>query len=182
MNSILSLLNLFLVFQSIVFPGEKTYENPETLNIGIEQANMEVQTENVEFLIEDINEAGSLTKGYMDEDNILHTVQIEASPTSDISSSNISLTRLANKTYTIRYTKDANVSSAFKIDILSNKIQRAHSSSVTLYKGTLSDSKLVRISSTKAQQTFNQKLLFGTRKYSITATVSNGKIVVHAIP
>src|SRR5690625_1130513 len=120
-NSILSLLNLFLVFQSIVFPGEKTYENPETLNIGIEQANMEVQTENVEFLIEDINEAGSLTKGYMDEDNILHTVQIEASSTSDIPSSNISLTRLANKTYTIRYTKDANVRYSFKNKNLSKK-------------------------------------------------------------
>src|SRR5699024_2077890 len=88
MNSILSLLNLFLVFQSIVLPGESAYENPEILNIGIEQANRDVQTENVEFLIEDINEAGSLTKGYMDEDNILHTVQIEASPTSDIPSGN----------------------------------------------------------------------------------------------
>src|SRR5699024_5202798 len=147
MNSILSLLNLFLVSQSIALPGESTYENPEILNIGIEQANREVQTENLDFLIEDINEAGSLTTGYMDEDNILHTVQIETSPTTDIRLSNISIMSLANKTYTIRYTKDANVSSAFKIDILSNKIQRAHSSSVTLYKGTLSDSKLVRISS-----------------------------------
>src|SRR5699024_4574049 len=152
MNSILSLLNLFLVFQSIVLPGESTYVNSEILNIGIVQTNREVQTENLDFLIEDINEEENFTKLYKEENNILHKVQIEASPTSDIPSSNISLMSLANKTYTIRYTKDANVSSAFKIDILSNKIQRAHSSSVTLYKGTLSDSKLVRISSTKAQQ------------------------------
>src|SRR5699024_7021263 len=182
MNSILSLLNLFLVFQSIVFPGEKTYENPETLNIGIEQANMEVQTENVEFLIADINEAGNLTKRYMDEDNILHTVQIEASPTSDIPSSNISLTRLANKTYTITHTKNSNYKASFKIDILSNKIQRAHSSSVTLYKGTLSNSKLTRVSSTKAQLMFNQKLVLATINNNITATVSNGKISVTVTP
>src|SRR5699024_10107012 len=161
-------LNLFLVFQSIVLPGESAYENPEILNIGIEQANRDVQTENVEFLIEDINEAGSLTKGYMDEDNILHTVQIEASPTSDIPSGNISLTSVANKTYTITQTKNSNYKASFKINMLSNKIQKAHSSSVTLYKGTLSNNKLTRVSSTKAQQTFNQKLLFGTRKYSVT--------------
>lgn len=182
MNSILSLLNLFLVFQSIVLPGESTYENPEILNIGIEQANREVQTENVEFLIEDINEAGSLTKRYMDEDKILHTVQIEASPTSDISSSNISLTRLANKTYTITHTKNSNYKASFKIDILSNKIQRAHSSSVTLYKGTLSNSKLTRVSSTKAQLTFKQKLVLATINNNITATVSNGKISVTVTP
>jgi hypothetical protein len=187
MKNILPLINFFLVFQATVLPWKLSHEESDELNIGIEQTNEDIQTEDeeagdLEFLIEDINKAESITKEYIDEDNIIHTVQIETNPASDTPSSNISLTRLANKTYTIRYTKDASVSSSFKIDILSNKIQRAHSSSVTLYKGTLSDSKLVRISSTKAQQTFNQKLLFGTRKYSVTATVSNGKIVVHAIP
>ncbi len=89
---------------------------------------------------------------------------------------------LQNKTYTIKYTKESEVASSFKIDIQSNKIQRAHSNQVTLYTGTLSDSKLVRISSTKAQQTFNQKIFFVTIKYSVVASIAGGKIVVTTSP
>lgn len=187
MKNILPLINLFLVFQATVLPWKLSHEESDELNIGVEQTNEDIQTEDeeagdLEFWIEDINKAESITKEYIDEDNIIHTVQIETSPTSDIPSSNINLVSLANKTYTITHTKNSNYKASFKINILSNKIQKAHSSSVTLYKGTLSNSKLTRVSSTKAQLTFKQKLVLATINNNITATVSNGKISVTVTP
>lgn len=179
MKNILTLASLFLAFQSTGGILKLNPENPDELHIGVEQSYADTQIKDVEFLIEDINEKESVTKEYIDEDNTIHTVQIEVDqvPNTLLSSRN-----LANKTYTITHTKNLNYKASFKIDIVSNKIQRAHSSSITLYRGSLSNNKLVRVSATKAQQTFNQKLVLTTIKNSINATVTDGKIKVTVTP
>lgn len=68
------------------------------------------------------------------------------------------------------------------MDVISNRIQSAHSGYVKLLRGTLSDRLLTRISPTKAQQTFKQKFLTYTVNNSMTATIANGKITVTITP
>lgn len=184
MKTLLLVLNLLLASTSSLPIAGALLEAVEEPNNSIELIDRDIQNENqpisVEFELENIDDKGGISKQFIDHDNVTHTIEIETSTETNGTTSNIM--SLQNKTYIIRHTKNLNYESSFKVDILSNKIQRAHSSNINLFLGTLVSSKLTRISSSQAQQVFKQKKLFVTTNNSITATVSSGKISIVVTP
>lgn len=187
MKMILPHLKLFLTVQLAALVWEFGYRDSSTILVEASEIdnNNNIQTEETltnefEFILQDIDIKGSSSQLFIDDENIIHNLTIEAEQSVNISS--YSVMNLANKTYTIKHTKNNSYESTFKIDILSNRIQKAHSGSVKLFRGILSDRKLTKVSSVKVQQTFKQKLALATINNSISATLSNGKIVVTVTP
>lgn len=110
--------------------------------------------EKLNFMLSEIDQNGSVTEEFVDENNIVHTLTVEVEPNSN--GNGYGIMSLSNKTYVIKHTKNNSYEASFKLDISSNRIQSAHSGYVKVFRGTLSDKKLTKVSSIKAQQTFKQ--------------------------
>lgn len=122
--------------------------------------------------IKEITEKGFVSSNYLDVSGNLNEITISLD-------SNVMLFA-NNNTYTVSHTSKGYYVASYKIDVSSNKITKVHSPSVTLSIGTLSNQNLVKISDTKANLSFNQKVLIGTLNRNISSTISNGKISVTA--
>lgn len=127
--------------------------------------------DNFEFSIEEINENNSVTIEHSNLSNTIDQVTVSKSPAN-------SLLRIKNSTYTIKHNSNGFYSASFKIDVSSNKVTKAHSSSVSLNIGSLSNKKLTRPSANQARLSFDQGLLISTLNRKITATVNSTKISI----
>lgn len=125
----------------------------------------------LDFSIQEINEDNSVTLEYLNESNTIDQITVSKIPT-------YSLLRIKNSTYTIKHTSNGFYSASFKIDVSSNKVTRVHSSSVSMYIGSLSNTTLTRPSSNQGRLSFNQNLLISNLNRQITATVNSDKISI----
>lgn len=145
-----------MIFLSVFwFPNEVSADTDNTLD----------------FSIQEINENNSVTLEYLNESNTIDQITVSKIPT-------YSLLRIKNSTYTIKHTSNGFYSASFKIDVSSNKVTRAHSSSVSMYIGSLSNTTLTRPSSNQGRLSFNQNLLISNLNRQITATVNSDKISI----
>lgn len=127
----------------------------------------------VDFNLNELSENRRLEKKIIDKNNVLHTIAVEE----DINQG-FGILSLQNKTYTVRHTEGGVYEASFKIDINSNKIRRVHSDSIKIFRGSISNRQLSKISDTRARLSFTQRyLLFSTDK-RITATISGSTLSV----
>lgn len=149
-----------VIFMSIMFLSLCLFPKRASANI-------------LDFSIEEINEKNSVTHEYLNESNNLDQITVSK----DFSNT---LLRIKNNTYTIKHTSTGFYQASFKIDVSSNKVNKAHSSSVSIYIGSSSNINLTRPSTSQGRLSFNQRLPISTLKRNITATVNSNKISVTA--
>lgn len=175
------LLSTLAFIQIVAAPivSADTLESAEISN-NVQIPEIEGETSNtIEFDLTDVNREGELTETILEEDNTLHTITLEIEPEPN---KGFAARMLANKTYNVKHTANNSYTSSFKIDVHSNKIQRAHSGNVKVFKGSMSGEKLTKISSTKAKQTFKHKYLLFTVNRSLTVSIANNKVSITVNP
>ncbi|MFO8234966.1 MAG: DUF5626 family protein [Bacteroidales bacterium] len=137
------------------------------------QINKSLNEEMVEFDLNELSENKWLEKSIVDKNNVLHIFTVEE----DINQG-FGILSLQNKTYTVRHTEGGVYEASFKLDINSNKIRRVHSDNITIFRGSISNRQLLRVSDTRARLSFSQRyLLFSTDK-RITATITGSTLSV----
>lgn len=175
------LLIALVLIQFIVAPivSADTIESDE-ISSNAQISEIESETSNIiEFDLTDVNREGELTETILTEDNILHTITLEV----ELEPSKVFATNmLTNKTYNVKHTANNSYTSSFKIDVHSNKIKSAHSGYVKVFKGSMSNKSLTKISSTKAKQTFKHKYLLFTVNRSLTVSIANNKVSITVNP
>lgn len=169
---------LGITFLFFVFPtGARAASNPQ-INDSISEEVYDSEkdsflSQNIEFDLDKMPAQGSLEKKVIDENDVLHTITVEEEMIQGFS-----ILNLNNKTYTVRHTENGVYEASFKIDINSNKIRRVHSDNIKIFRGSISNRQLLRLSDTRARLSFTQRyLLFSTNK-SITATISGSTLSV----
>lgn len=130
-----------------------------------------IEAASLDFSISEIDNQGSVTQEYLDEDDLYNKITIQKELDSFL--------RIKNNVYTVKHTSNGFYTASFKINVSENKIIKAHSSNVSLYTGNLSNTILSIQSANQAKLSFNQKILLATLKRNITATVNNDKISIN---
>lgn len=166
---------LFFAFPNIA-EATNNSQNNDSLNEVTYDFEKDLLIENedvIEFDLDELSKKGSLEKKIVDENSVTHTFTIEE----DINRG-FGILSLKNKTYTIRRAESGVYEASFKIDINLNKIRRVHSDNIKIFRGSISNKHLLRVSDKKARLSFTQKyLLFSTDK-KITATISGSTLSV----
>lgn len=137
------------------------------------QIDRSLNEEMIEFDLNELSENKWLEKNIVDKNNVLHTFTVEE----DVNQG-FGILNLQNRTYTVRHTEGGVYEASFKIDINSNKIRRVHSDNIIIFRGSISNKQLLRVSDTRARLSFSQRyLLFSTDK-GITATITGSTLSV----
>jgi len=169
------LLSLLLNLQIIatVIP-ENTIDSPlEDLDSHEQMMLEELDVyEVVTFDLDTVSKERVLEKKVIDDNDTIHTFRVEEAD------QGFSIMSLANKTYTVSHIESGVYEASFKIDINTNRIRRAHSDNIKIFRGSISNRQLSRVSDTRARLSFTHRYLLFTANNAITANVSGGKLSI----